>query len=617
MENTARLYALTSTVLLPFGGQYAGAQCLVAAPALAARWYLQHEREERCRVTATVSSDGGATWHDLLPHELFDAAHRDLADLRRPTSDDEVSVTRGRAGALEWAMALAVQEWAEARISFTQPADPAPDADSVASERGWRRGGQAWALATGTVPDETALSLLATRYGTAPGNGPALLREEARRTLAALHAAADPDSQDTATLLHAAGHLHPQLLADGTTQLHDHARRVHDALVDQLVHRFPEASRAAAAFPEPDHPAHRAARAYVGQLALLHDTPGMKYRVQASDDYYKALDTALQQHDMPHPPTSPVPGSEQPAVVPGFPRTVDNDAQAAAQWRLLSPAAHRQAAEAMNRLEVTVVAGMPDHEGLRSQEQHAEQDIQELNAHHALLLHASLLADAEAAAEQARRNAIVSLHEEFEHQLGGWNPQRQDSYMARLRAVEDEIGQVLLQQRQLTRDALHRLSPLTKSRRGLDSLRGSVLLRAGLDQPSYDNAWAEQARRAQEFDRTQMQQLAQKRGEVRGIKRRVTPSDVETARAQADQARTRCDALRSSSAPTHRALAVLSGVVSLSVTGTDQAVELAARITQSRTHREQAHPRVSSRAAALAQPHPSSAVPAAVSARHR
>ncbi|WP_351234782.1 hypothetical protein [Streptomyces sp. NPDC002133] len=232
MSDTDRLYALTSIYTHPWLDDVDGPSLLIGDAVLAMRWYLTHESESALAVTGHVSDDSGATWRPLTPGEL-------LADAERFLTTTEP----GTAKVLAWTLAAEAADWLDHRIRYVEPDDPAqwrPDTPELDS---WRRGGQVWAMALGTVPDDTILAPLAAHYTAPQPEGPQLLKAAARDTLNHLATAEDPSGHSIGDLLGNMGQLHRLTFSFGMGQVNGPVRAAHQRLMDHLTATHPTRHR--------------------------------------------------------------------------------------------------------------------------------------------------------------------------------------------------------------------------------------------------------------------------------------------------------------------------------------------------------------------------------------
>ncbi|MER6279685.1 hypothetical protein ABT202_25910 [Streptomyces sp900105245] len=414
MPDTDRLYALSSTYNHPWLSDVGGPGLLINDPVMAMRWYLTTEREENLAVTGHVSDDHGATWRPLLPRELMADAERALAAM----ADDGGPQARQSAGILRDALAAEAADWLDHRLRYVQPDDPTPYRPDEPSPESWRRGGHIWALALGTRPDEQVLRHLTARFTTPQTEGATLLRTGAAEMLDALALAEAPAHGESAQLLAALGLLNRMAFGFETGQLDTLAEDAQRSILDHLVTVHPATAPVAEAHPEPGHGANMAARACLRRLSLIGPAGEPRLLDDAAAALAEVVTAAEQQ-----PGRTPAPSATagQAPAIPGYPKRLEGDLQAAAQWRLISPAARRAAEQTMDRLicattvlaEATAAADV--HQPFSPQQDAAllsrgslHQNLEELTARHALLMHAGVLADAEAAAEPAKHAAVVA-----------------------------------------------------------------------------------------------------------------------------------------------------------------------------------------------------------------
>ncbi|WP_327242224.1 hypothetical protein [Streptomyces sp. NBC_01320] len=143
------------------------------------------------------------------------------------------------------------------------------------------------------------------------------------------------------------------------------------------------------------------------------------------------------------------------------------------------------------------------------------EQLDELTARHALLMHATVLADAAEAAIPAARAAIASASQTTETQgrrrtiadviAGG------EAFMPQVDMAEGHIAQSLIAQRQLTRDALRRLFPHIVGSTGLHVLRNQLIEHSGLGRDAYNQAYRRVA------DGPQRTRIAELPGKIRDL----------------------------------------------------------------------------------------------------
>ncbi|MFF3958498.1 hypothetical protein ACFYY1_35575 [Streptomyces sp. NPDC001890] len=584
MPDTDLLYALPSTYNHPWLSDVAGPDLLINDPVVAMRWYLTHEREEELLVTMRISADGGAVWQELRPDELLAQAERALMERAQAPEHDG----QRTAALLADALAAEAADWLDHRIRYVQPDDPTLYRPETPAMSSWRRGGQIWALALGTVPNEQVLTHLAAQYTDPQPEGPEQLQTGARDTLDALALADDPTHAGIPRLLGTLGYLNQLTFGIELGQLRDRAEHAQRNIMDHLITHHPQTSAVAKDHPDPKHPAQQAARAYLHRLSRI--TPSGEERLldDAAHDFAEALAAAeaVQQ------PTTAGPDTDntKPEAIPGYPKFLAGDLQAAAQWRRVSPAAQRAADRAMTGL---VHASTALAEAYADPEQPASpredqavrlqtdltRELNELNAQHALLMHASVMAEAEDAGVRARHDAIDSAahiteailsrpHTTDEIQAG------QKKFMAHVNEAENGIAQTLGAQRQLTRDALHRLFPHINTSRGLHQLRSQLIDHSGLGFGAYNEAWQAIGETGQTLEDLEARYRS---GIVEPGSPPVTAEDVVRARTSMQEANDYFTGLRRSRPLTLRAVQVLDGVAGLEPSSPDS---IAGRLNQ-------------------------------------
>ncbi|UXY33296.1 hypothetical protein [Streptomyces albidocamelliae] len=552
---------------------------------MAMRWYLTAEREENLAVTGHVSDDHGATWRPLLPRELMADAERALA----ATADDGGPQARQSAGILRDALTAEAADWLDHRLRYVQPDDPTPYRPDEPSPESWRRGGHIWALALGTRPDEQVLRHLTARFTTPQTEGATLLRTGAAEMLDALALAEAPAHGESAQLLSALGLLNRMAFGFETGQLDTLAEDAQRSILDHLVTVHPATAPVAEAHPEPGQGANMAARAYLRRLSLIGPAGEPRLLDDAAAALAEAVTAAEQQ-----PGRTPDPSAtaRQAPAIPGYPKHLEGDLQAAAQWRLISPAARRAAEQTMDRLfrattvlaEATAAADVhqpfsPQQEAALLSRGSLHQELDELTARHALLMHAGVLADAEAAAEPAKHAAVVAAAQatEVERQPGtaAEMAAARDAFMAHVNEAEDRIAKTLTEQRRLTVEALGRIFPYAVTSTGRHTVRRNLLENSGLGLDAYHQAYraiGESARRLESAE------AAYRSGTVPFGRPPVSHDDVEQARAALQRAETRFADLRISRPNTLRALRALDGAVHHRPSGSEAPAARAARI---------------------------------------
>ncbi|MGP3953483.1 hypothetical protein [Streptomyces sp. 7N604] len=585
MSDTDRLYALSSTYTHPWLDAD-GPGLLINDPVLAMRWYLTHEREQYLAVTGHVSHDAGATWQPLAPHQLLADAEQHLGSAAQTAT--------GATQLLHRALQAEAAEWIDARIRFFQPDGPRPWLPETPELSSWQRGGQIWALALGTVPDTAVMAHLASLYTDPQPEGPGLMQAAARDTLTALALADDPQGAQLGELIRAWRLLERLTFGSEAGQVDGRARAAQQTLMGHLISHHPDTAPVIVAYADPAHPAHQAARFYLRPLAQIG--AGEESLLA---DARAAFDDALQEADAipaPAPATAATPTDpeQQPPAIPGYPKPLLDDLQAAAAWRLRSPAARRAAERIMEDLthatgrlaEVTAHRDLaqPPTSDERAAQDHAaswrnyyQDRLAELDAQHAMLMHASILADAEEAATPATHELIIAASQATERsaQPGEHPRQTHQAFMAEVEAGERRIADVLAEQRQLTRDALHNLFPKLTGRQGLHTLRTQLIEHSGLGIDAYTRAYdaiGQAGRRLRELEANHQS------GYVEFGRQPVTGEQVEQARADVENAEQRFADLRASRPPTLRAVKVLDGVAGMEPSASGSLAARAARI---------------------------------------
>ncbi|MFE4304844.1 hypothetical protein ACFRR6_02010 [Streptomyces sp. NPDC056891] len=593
MPETSRLYALTSTYTNPWWPAEPGPSLLINDPVMAARWYLDNEQEENLAVTARISTDHGATWQVLPPRELW--AHT-LQHLDAAAQSQEGPVRRA-AAALREQLDADAAEWIDRRIRFVEPDNPAPYRPDTPTPSGWQRGGEVWALALGTVPPDPVLERLTAQYADPRPEGPDQARAAARQTLDALATAQSPQGTDVPELLQAYQRL--ELLTFPAGQLHELVLPAQDNILNQLATRLPETADVIATHPDPEHPVRKAAATYLHRLARRGpgphpDNPSVR---EAHDALAAAITDAARAE-----PTAP---DGPPPALPG-PRLM-TDLDAAAAWRARSPAARRDAEMYMGDLVrahtrlVTASADAaaqgvgwlnarprdPAEAAAVDSRDYFEQRLKDLNARHSVLMHGSVLAEAETTAVQATHQAVVDAAQatlpltprttvaetEADH----------DAFMAHVTAAEQRIDQVLAEQRQHARDALQRHFPET----AMYELRTRLMDRAGLGPDSYQQAYqavGDTVRALEELS----SRLAS--GTAEFGRPPVTAEQVAAASARHAAARQHFDDLSVSQPRTLEALNALDRIKGLAPTGPEGRAARIAQITAQSRERAQNTP---------------------------
>lgn len=588
MPDTDRLYALSSTYNNPWWPNDPGPGLLINDAVVAARWYLTNEREEHLVVAGHVSDDDGATWQPLPPRELLADAERALVRAAQAPGEE----ARRTAALLQDALAAEAADWLDHRLRYVQPDDPFPYPPERPAPSSWRRGGQIWALALGTVPHEAVLAHLTAQHTDPQPEGPELLRAGALETLGALAFSEEPEHADPAELLAALAHMNRLTFGFELGQLRALAQDAQQSIMDHLITRLPETAPVAEAHSAPQHPANQAARTYLHRLSLIGPDGEERLLADAAHALTEAL-AAAEAAEQRSAAAPDIDASVEAAAIPGYPKQLPGDLQAAAQWRLLSPAARRSAERTMEQLVQAATAltqstasadpsrppSTREDQALRTHSLlHGELD--ELTAHHALLMHASVLADAEAAAVPASHAAVVAAAQASEAHprptTAGELIAGQEAFMAHVNAAEDRIAETLDAQRQLTRDALHRIFPQAVTSSGLHMVRTQLVEHSGLGLDAYNRAY----RATRETGRTlEGLEARYNSGTVEFGRLPVTAEQVDQARAAVKKADTHFADLQRSHPLTLRAARTLDGAARLDPSPSDSLAARAARLT--------------------------------------
>ncbi|MFE9291947.1 hypothetical protein [Streptomyces olivaceus] len=613
MPDTARLYALTSTVTHPFLTGEEGPSLLIHDPGLAMRWYLTHEQEDNYTVTVQASDDAGRTWQALPVHDLLAAAEHALA-------------ADSHAGLLRDTLTDMAADWLDGRIRFTPSEDPTLWRPDPPEPDAWRRGGQAWALSMNTLPPDTLLARLTAHYTDPQPEGPGLLRAAAAETLAALALAESPATARPDDLLRALALLERLTYASELTQIRAPAERAQSALVQALTDRVEPVATTVAAHPDPYHPVHETARAYLHQLARTGAHPDSEPAALALARARDALAAAAAAPDPRSTAAATAAQSEPPAPLPGFPLQY-TDLHAAAAWRVLSPMARRDAETAMDdlvRAELQVLqaaeaaavwnddrrpadpvqAGAPHHpsplqhqaQAARRAEDHARDNrrffqdrLTGLDASHALMMHAAVLHDSEQAAATARHRAVVDAAEATlppasAPRTASDYQAEHDNFMAHVTAAEEGIDHVLAAQRQTTRDALQRLFPRSGHAQGMYTLRTRLIDRSRLGLDDYHRAHQQIGNTWRALQDLEADFTSRHTPFGRPP---VTEDDITRARDRHRYAEQYFADLQESRRTTLTALKALDTVTDLAPTPPGSATARAARITQQSRERAQ------------------------------
>lgn len=576
MPDTDRLYALSSTYTNPWWSNDTGPGLLIHDAVLAMRWYLSNEREERLAVTGHVSDDGGATWRPLHTGELLADAEQALQH-----AEQAGGAASRTAALLREAMAAEAASWLDGRIRYVQPDDPAPHRPPRPDLPAWERGGQIWALALSSVPPDAVLAHLAARYASPQPDGPEYLRTGAQHTLSALALANDPAGADVHDLLGALDHLNELAFGFEMGQLRTLAEDAQRNLADHLVSRLPLAAAPTGLTTE--HPVQQVTRADIDRLAGPEGMEGL--RVGARDALTEALARATGQAA-----AEDTVGSGGRAAVPGYPRHLPSEQQAAAQWRAISPVARRAAEQAMSQLveAVTTLTEATASGAAVQRDDSARIGLEQLNARHALLMHAMVLADAEAAAVPAAHEAVVAAAQATAARAGspteGEAMTEEAGFMARVNTAQDRIAETLTKQQQVTSDALHRLFMYPISSSELHLMRTQLIDDSGLGLDAYNQAY-----RTLSEASGYLQQLED------GHHPKAPPGQVAEARTRVRQAEAEFTDLQLSRTVTLRAVTALDGVAGIAPSSKSAAARAAEIVAQSRERALQGAPLGASR----------------------
>jgi hypothetical protein len=600
---TDRLYALSGSYTSFYAADTVGPSLLISDPTVALRWFLTHEREGDLAVAMQVSDDAGATWRLLPTRQLHEDVELVLADARR-----DPDVPRRRVGArLQDALDREAAEWLDARIGFAPPEEPVPPAFDVPEAGAWERAGRAWVLAMDALPSEAVLGQLTARYATARTSpwgqqgldeGLVALRAAARQTLVAL-IIADTGVGTVFERLLAAADLDRLAfaLSFGISQLRGRAKDSRDGLVDSLAAQFEETAALAAEHPNPTDPVRQGVREYILRIARSTAWTGTQQSApgDALAELGEAVARAAQQAaSLPAGPAA----APRPDAVPGFPRHLP-DLHAAVAWRGVSPAARRDAelaeadlAAAGTRLAAamaehgtqpgTAQPRSPEEQTARETHAAAEQQVAELTARHAALMHGSILADAEEAVQKAEHQAIVNAVQATLPPASSPRStvaevlQEHEALQEHFNAAKAQIDAVLDEQRQLARDALHRLLPEAAGEWGMEQLRTVLIGYSGLSMDAV--AEAELAATAAAREASDLQSRLNQ--PAAPGEQPVASERVAAARARSGRAEERLSDLTTSRPVTLRALKALRSTQDLppSETILAQVAQRAARI---------------------------------------
>ncbi|WP_351234784.1 hypothetical protein [Streptomyces sp. NPDC002133] len=195
----------------------------------------------------------------------------------------------------------------------------------------------------------------------------------------------------------------------------------------------------------------------------------------------------------------------------------------------------------------------------------SQRELDQLTARHAMLMHGSVLADAEEAGQTAAREAVVAAAQATEPPPGqrrtvAYDLQIQDAFMAHVNAAEDGIAHTLHEQRQLARDALHRLFPQTSGSSGLNRLRTELVEHSGLGTDAYNGAYHASGEARRKLWNLQSRLDS---GYMEFGRPPVTGEQVKQVRLHLKAMEERFDALRVSRPTTLRAVQALDSVKAL------------------------------------------------------
>ncbi|MEU6071915.1 hypothetical protein ABZ864_47730 [Streptomyces sp. NPDC047082] len=246
------------------------------------------------------------------------------------------------------------------------------------------------------------------------------------------------------------------------------------------------------------------------------------------------------------------------------------DPEAAKAFDRLNPLAKRLE---RNRIQDLKADALDSHAYLRKR-------LEDLNARHALLMHGAVLDDAEQDAKRAHHQAVVAAStatlSPASNEPSTWDTEH-DAFMEQVTAAEKAIGEVLDEQRQLTRDALHRLFPKAVGGSwAMYQLRTRLVDGSGL---GIDH----------DFDASRAVTAAHRtHGDLEGrFKSKhigfgdlpVTEEEVDAARARVERAETELADLRTSRTFTLRALRAVKTVADRAPTEPGEIAARAQRIT--------------------------------------
>ncbi|WP_443059180.1 transposase [Streptomyces sp. NBC_00435] len=222
-----------------------------------------------------------------------------------------------------------------------------------------------------------------------------------------------------------------------------------------------------------------------------------------------------------------------------------------------------------------------------------EKRLDDLNARHCVLMHGSVLDEAEAAAEQAKHQAFVAAAQAtlplIPRTTAAETQADHDAFEAHITAAETRIDQALGEQRQHARDALHRHFPHAAESTGMHQVRIQLMDRAGLGLDAVNRAYQAIGDTSRDLDDLKSRQAS---GRVEFGRPRVTADQVAEATRRHTHARQRFDDLRVSRPQTLAALNALDRARVLDPSGSEGIAARAARIAaQSRERALQSHTR--------------------------
>ncbi|MFG3207357.1 hypothetical protein [Streptomyces sp. NPDC048192] len=583
MLGSDRLFILSAAVTSSESGE-PGPSLLINDPVVAMRWYLTHEQDDAV-VSVRRSRDGGRTWQPLPVRELLTEAE----------AEAELAASGGRDDtALLWdALAAEAATWLDHHLRH-----------HAGGETAWQLAGQIWALAMGTVPHDDVLTHLQAHSPTArPGEEELnALRAGAAQIVDALTVAEAPDSAQMPELLKAAALLYGLASRVRTSRLGARLHQTQEQLLhhlDQRVRSIPgEESTPQAEQTEPTaHPP---------------GGPGRLEESQAAE------------------PQAAVGGFLPGVVMRDFPLRF-GDMEAAAAWRVLCPVAGREAERAMEelvraeaRLLQARTAAQPGHgpvpagaepgdalsrvrqirhrrraQGLeadaRGAREYARHRLEDLDARHAVLWHGLALVDAQHAAQRARHvgavaaaQATLSPADQLPTTTEGVLAEHDafEAFDTQLQAVRERIDHVLAEQRQSTRDALHRLLPRTVGRRAMTRLRTQLVDNSGLSRNAELKVIRALFAAKAEFENLQARFT---NGTPQHGRPPLAEEEVLKAQRRLKQAERELAQLRSSRLDTLRALDALDSVADLTPTPATGSAARAIHITAASRARTRLH----------------------------